>query len=103
MFWFSVNSVFLPTVKYDSVKSIFMLLPRIWDQEQIHFFIPFQRSRDSTVSQLFGWNFGINQSSIKILMSEHVLISARDEPAEDGALQTNAVRRADAAGIFVFY
>jgi hypothetical protein len=25
-----------------------------------------------------------------------VLISARDEPAEDGALQTNAVRHADA-------
>jgi hypothetical protein len=36
-------------------------------------------------------------------MAKHGFNFPKDEPAEDGALQTNAVRHADAAVIFVFY
>jgi hypothetical protein len=31
---------------------------------------------------VLGWDFGINQSSIKILMSEHGFNFRQDEPAE---------------------
>jgi hypothetical protein len=54
------------------------------------------------VSQFFGWDFGINQSSIKILMAKHGLISARMNLQKDGALQTNAVRHADASSNICF-
>jgi hypothetical protein len=56
-----------------------------------------------TVAQFFGWDFGINQSSIKILMSEHCFISAKDEPAERWCV-ANECRKACGckAGIFVF-
>jgi hypothetical protein len=55
-----------------------------------------------TVAQFFGWDFGINQSSIKILMSEHVLFLPKMNLQKDGALQTNAVRRADAKPGYCF-
>jgi hypothetical protein len=55
------------------------------------------------VAQFFGWDFGINQSSIKILIRALFLFLPKMNLQKDGALQTNAVRRADAKPGYLFY